>query len=463
MRSPSLAIISRAHRLAAALRPDEAGNALVVTLLVTLALSGLILGTLLSVQTETRLTSNQSMQEKAFYLAERGAEETLAHLAQLGAPLVGAGAGGGDPVAVFADQDAGEGSYTAWADPMDSNSGKPTRFVAVTVRATLDGTGVSRALRVRLGQQNFSRYAYFTDLEKTPGGTTIWFTSNDEFFGPVHTNDQIHIHGNPVFHEEVASGGASVDYYNGGPPADNPVLEKGLTLNAGTIALPISTDMLKAKAQEADGLYFTGSTVSVEMFVDGAGDGKLRVSINGGASTDYDVPDNGVCYVSGKAQVKGVLKGQMTLASDGDIEIMDNCTYDTDPRTDPTSTDMLGLVSEKNVYLDGNPYGANVDTADETVMASIMALDTSFTVENYSSGSPRGALVVYGGIIQAKRGPVGTFSAYTGQIVTGYSKDYTYDPRLMDNPPPAFPTTGEIDKIAWEEIDPATDITANYW
>ena len=441
---------------------DNRGNALVVTLLVTLALSGLVMGALLATQTETRLSSNSSLQQQAFYLTERGMEESIAFLSQLGQPIQGSGAGGG-PVVLFSDVAVGDGRYTAWADHMDSNSGRATRFIAVTVRGTLNGTGISRSMQVRLGQQNFSRYAYFTDIETSASGGTIWFTSNDEFFGPVHTNDQMHIAGDPIFHEEASSGDSSVDYYNGGPPSDNPTFEQGLTLNAGNIALPPNTDLLRAKGQAADGLAFVG-TAAIEMKVDpGTGLGYLAVKLNGGATVNYPLPANGVCYVTGKVEMKGRLKGQLTIACDGDIEIMDNCIYDTDPRVDPTSTDLLGIVADGDVYMDGNPYGANVDTADETVMAAIMALDESFTVENYSSGSPRGNLVIYGGLIQYRRGPVGTFNGSTGQIVTGYGKDYSYDPRLMDNPPPAFPTTGDVEKLSWQELDPSDDITANYW
>ena len=461
MKCMSLAI-TRAHGVLDAVRRDSRGNALVVTLLITLALSGLVMGALLASQTEMRLSSNTSMQQKAFYLAERGMEESIAFLAQMGQPLVGSGVGGGGPVVLFNDVAAGEGRYTVWADPMDNNAGRSSRFVAITVRGTLDGSGVSRAMQIRLGQQNFSRYAYFTDIETSASGGTIWFTGNDEFFGPVHTNDQMHIAGDPIFHEEASSGAADLAYYNGGPPQDEPVFEMGLNLNADNIQLPPNTDLLRAKGLAADGLDFSG-TAAIEMRLDGGGNGILRVSVNGGPAVDYPLPANGVCFVDGKVELKGTLKGQLTIACDGDVEIMDNCLYDTDPRVDPTSSDMLGIVADGDVYMDGYAYGVNVDTADETVMAAIMTLDESFTVENYNSGSPRGNLVIYGGLIQYRRGPVGTFNGGTGQIVTGYAKAYSYDPRLMDNPPPAFPTTGDIDKISWQEIDPSQDITANYW
>jgi hypothetical protein len=96
-------------------------------------------------------------------------------------------------------------------------------------------------------------------------------------------------------------------------------------------------------------------------------------------------------------------------------------------------------------------------------MATIMALKYSFTVENYASGTPRGTLVLYGGLIQERRGPVGSYSGASGQLLTGYAKDYTYDPRLRDTPPPGFPTTGTVKKVSWEEIDPTEDIAANAW
>jgi hypothetical protein len=62
----------------------------------------------------------------------------------------------------------------------------------------------------------------------------------------------------------------------------------------------------------------------------------------------------------------------------------------------------------------------------------------------------KGSLHLLGGVIQKKRGPVGTFSGTS--LVTGYNKDYKYDRRLADNPPPFFPTTGEYDLKSWQEI-----------
>jgi hypothetical protein len=94
-------------------------------------------------------------------------------------------------------------------------------------------------------------------------------------------------------------------------------------------------------------------------------------------------------------------------------------------------------------------------------MAVIMALNTSFIVEDYDTGTIQGTLWVIGGVIQEQRGPVGTFDQITGALLTGYTKDYVWDERLADSPPPAFPTTGRVVTLAWRELDPNVDISGN--
>ncbi len=442
-------------------KSNERGAALVIVILIMLALTGIVMGVSSISVNETRLASNEKLDKDAFYLAEAGVEKSIQYLAQLSVPFLGSGANKDQPAILLNDQELyGKGTVTSYLDPLDSNTGNTSRFVAITVRATLNGSGMSKVLQVQVGQQNFSRYAYFSDLEKFPSGSTIWWVTDDELYGPVHTNDQLHIYGSPTFYDEVSSAASSIDYYNGGPPQDDPDFRKGVTLDASVIDLPNDTQMLLNKANEPGGLVLNGNPVEVEFRIDGGGNPFLRVTI-GGSTSDMSYPSNGTIYVNGRAEVEGTVKGQVTIGCNGDIRIMDNVVYDTDPRTDPTSTDLLGLVSEGNVVVWDSP--ANLDSADETIMAAIMALNTSWTVEDYASGSPRGKLIVYGGIIQKQRGAVGTFSSYSGLISTGYEKDYHYDPRLLDNPPPAFPTTGQVEKIAWNEIDPSSDISMNFW
>lgn len=76
----------------------------------------------------------------------------------------------------------------------------------------------------------------------------------------------------------------------------------------------------------------------------------------------------------------------------------------------------------------------------------------SFYVANYNTKKPTGTLRVLGGIIQKARGPVGHFDPNTGKTLTGYAKNYSYDPRLASNPPPFYPTTGTYERLSWRVL-----------
>jgi hypothetical protein len=415
----------------------ERGSALVVVLIVMSAVAAIAVGMSLMARTESTLAANDVEQKETFYLAEAATEEAINYLNSLGEPFRGSGSSRDQPVAYLQNQARGAGHITVYLDAKDTNGGEATRYV----------------------QQNFSRFAYFSDLETQANGTKIWFFSRDNLYGPVHTNDQFHISGTPTFYQEASSVSSTIDYYSGGPPADQPDFKKGVTLGAARVSLPADLSILKAKAQATGGLYITGMTKAVITITYNAalGVSELVVKKDAAAPVTYSLPANGVVYVNGITEVSGALAGQLTIASKNDLRIVDDVVYHTDPRTDPTSSDLLGLISEANVVMAAT--SANLDSGDETVMAAVMALGESFTAENYSQGSPRGKLKLYGGIIQKRRGPVGTFSGTT--VVSGYEKAYSADLRLMDTPPPAFPTTGIIERIAWQELDPSTDIAAN--
>jgi hypothetical protein len=158
------------------------------------------------------------------------------------------------------------------------------------------------------------------------------------------------------------------------------------------------------------------------------------------------LPINGALFVDGgDVNVSGVLNGRLSIGTNRNIVVVNNITYADDPRTHPASDDMLGLIAEKDVVISQNaPYNVEVD-------ASMLALGNSFLVENWWGIPVKGTLTLYGGIIQRERGPVGTFSSSTGQKLSGYSKDYHYDTRLIDSPPPFYPTTGDYISLSWKE------------
>jgi hypothetical protein len=145
--------------------------------------------------------------------------------------------------------------------------------------------------------------------------------------------------------------------------------------------------------------------------------------------------DNLTVFVNGTIFVMGgTLKGKATFGSSGDIRIKNSIVYKN------KNTDVLGFVAENDIIINKDPYS----TENVEIDAIMMAISGSFYVADYSIGIPRGTLKIFGGLIQNERGPVGTFNSSTGSVTTGYNKNYEYDTKLINTPPPNYPTTGNI-------------------
>lgn len=197
----------------------------------------------------------------------------------------------------------------------------------------------------------------------------------------------------------------------------------------------------------------------------------LHRSVNTGA--------RGVINVVGTTGISGKLVGRVTLHTTGTIVILDDVTYGTNPATTGRCVDVLGLLSDANVVVADNMlnnqtdvypgtttnYRIVDDTKDLTLHAVVMAINTSFRVQNYNTGltggNPcngndrgRGCLALLGGLIQEARGAVGTTNGSGGG--TGFVKQYTYDRCANLRPPPYFPTTGRYLDNRYMEIDPVT-------
>lgn len=184
----------------------------------------------------------------------------------------------------------------------------------------------------------------------------------------------------------------------------------------------------------------------------------------------YNNNTKGVMYFSGTVGVSGVLRGDVTLYSPKTIVILDDVRYANDPAKG-VCVDILGLISGANTVVADNAVNSPQtvktpstvrsldDTPDLYLHSVIMALGTSFGVENYDAGSTsngpcqtttwgRGCLYLTGGIIQQTRGAVATLNG------TGFLKRYSYDHCAVANPPPYFPTTGRFQDNRYYELDP---------
>jgi hypothetical protein len=186
----------------------------------------------------------------------------------------------------------------------------------------------------------------------------------------------------------------------------------------------------------------------------------------------YNTNTKGVMYFSGTVGISGVLRGDITLYSPHTIVVLDDVRYSSDP-SKGICLDILGIIAGDNVIVADNSLnspeyvrtssGGIVKSLDDTpdlyLHSVIMALGTSFQVENYNQGpnnatgcqgtaDGRGCLYLSGGLIQNNRGAVGT----TGG--TGFIKRYSYDRCAVVNPPPYFPTTGRFQDNRYYELDP---------
>ncbi len=391
--------------------------------------------------TELRAADRWTTANQAFQLAEAGADRGIRWMKTQPAPP-----GGIIPFDPFGGRQCMNAACQDWYQvTIAPDANNPTRFndlYSIIVNGHNGRGSMDRQITVMLRSESFSRYSYFTDLETQPSGSPIWFTTRDHFEGPVHSNDQFHIAGNPQFDGLVSSAATSLSYLNGGPPNDNPTFNGGLRLNASRINLPISVAPLRAAAA-GGGLWFEGNTTITMQ-----NNGTMLVTnpVRSWTNVQVPAPVNGAVFVNrGNLTISGVTKGQLTLGCSNDIVVANNVTYNTDPKSDPTSRDVLGLVAEQNVVISQSA------PSDVTIQAAVLALNESVTVENWWQGPPRGTLTVLGGMVQKRRGPVGTFDPNTGLQRSGYSKHYMYDTRFTDIAPPYYPTTSDYQSALWQD------------
>ncbi|MEO8945968.1 MAG: hypothetical protein ABI338_05670 [Gemmatimonadaceae bacterium] len=186
----------------------------------------------------------------------------------------------------------------------------------------------------------------------------------------------------------------------------------------------------------------------------------------------------GVIYVAGTTGISGTLRGRVTLYATGNIAILRDTKYVTDPALNNCTADMLGVIAGQNIMIADNAlqdplyvsskYKNMDDTKDVFLQGVMMALNTAFGAENYTTGptsangcegtaNGRGCIYLTGGIIQEQRGAVGLTS---GQ---GFAKRYSYDKCALYNPPPYFPTTGRYTDNRYYEIDPSGFSVANLY
>jgi len=426
------------------------GSSLIVVYLVAVVLTVLSSSFGLKIISERNLGERNKYILQALYLAEAGLDRGLVWLRDQPSPPSGT-----VPISPSQLQNVELeiGSFSVTIDPYDNN---PQSYLnRYRIISTGEVEGIQRELTLDVMMDIFARYAYFTDDEHLRWGRwkiPVWFTGGDHINGPTQTNSHLHIYEDPVFDGEVKTADDFMYYYHDGyiysyppgfPTTDNPHFNQGIILGEDVLNMPSKALDLRTAAVHG-GLHLEGNTTIVLK-----DDGTMLITNaqKGWNEENISLPSNGALFVTGgNVYIKGILKGQLSIGTNKDIVIIDDILYADDPRNNPQSTDTLGLIAEKDVVIDKDaPYNLEIH-------ASIMALGDSFVVENWWQRPPKGTLTVLGGIIQKERGPVGTFNGSTGEKLSGYSKNYIYDTRLLNQQhPPYYPSTGDYVVVLWKE------------
>ena len=334
---------------------------------------------------------------------------------------------------------------------------------------------------------------YYSGRSGAPSGTCseIQWTGGDTVDGPLHSNDALQINGSVNFTRTET-----------GTSWKTPTIPGHYWWGTGTplsvqprpedvVPLPQTNQELQTVAASGSGCVYSGETrikftgATMQVLSPGTrGPGVpprcyntlspnaeqsvaipsvIYVTDTSGACGPVDAQGTAVGYpqanedttarsispyncAKGDAFVEGTLTGRTTLATSDNIIVTNDINYS----TGVSGTDVLGLIADNYVWVyhpvksdgtnlkpTGNPGVFHID-------AAILSVKHSFVVQNWDAGevlSPVGGavstkLTIRGSIAQKFRGPVGTTRSDGSR--TGYLKNYVYDDRLQNLPPPFF-------------------------
>ena len=219
---------------------DERGIALVVVLLVVLAVAAIIAGAAMLGSNTSLINKHQARLSVLETSADAGLEEARSKIngdktlyPDTGYRVLEAGA------AVYAADGSVIPNVKRWlyVGPTGVTSGQYGVFGSV-VSVTQDPQGNQVVRRGEIFQESFSKYAYFTNIEGV-----IYFANGDQIYGPVHSNDVIHIASSGATFFGPVTTASSISGVSYG------TFKQGYRTSVPVVPLPSTADLNKLKAQ----------------------------------------------------------------------------------------------------------------------------------------------------------------------------------------------------------------------
>jgi hypothetical protein len=285
-------------------------------------------------------------------------------------------------------------------------------------------------------------------------------------WGRVHFNGRCNIKGSPVFNDKITlSKGWD-------PPAgtgtNGVICKNGFETGVNQIPLPLETDTLDTFPCRDTTFMGDWSFQFFNIFF-GNDDGFMLArsglhNFTGGSPTVYffNIPGSkrGVILVRGNVCIRGVVDGHITIGATGAIHIDDDLTCAVNPKTTPTSDDIIGIVALGDIKI------CNISGKSKTnwyVQAVMVTLSGSVSAEELS-GTFVGVFRNYGGIITRDRFDIAQYTGSSGgatpYLNRGFYRRLERDTRLAPPRrlrPPCFPVPDNVPSALqivnwWENV-----------
>jgi hypothetical protein len=383
----------------------------------------------------------------------------------------------------FGYYDENQYSYkTIPAGQQDINYGvSSTLRVVGSGRATYLDVTSDQVVESQFDVQSYADFLYLSDKERDVKDSIIYFYTPDTLDGLVHSNDTIHIQASadfPRFKKLVTTTANRILPRSNHARFDEKWhYRKKITFPDQATEIRRYNGVLGPNGQPLG--TFDPDSITQIVFTDG---GRFYVRYCGPDPTRLDsikcspnhiddsparpLPRTGCFFIYGKVWMSAArgrhdlmdgpyptranpdpnrtftsngFEGQLTVATSDTLLITDDLVYKharadyTVPASMDSCPDILGLISEDFIM-----FGKKVNSTVH-VNAAMAAIRGSISVEDiydYYHTNWKQSLFIYGSLAQRNRGKV-----HTGEINNerGFKeKDYHYDWRLRENPPPHF-------------------------
>jgi hypothetical protein len=354
-------------------------------------------------------------------------------------------------------------------------------------RSEYEQMGLDKNISLNFAWETYADYLYISHKERdTSRHEIIRFWSPDTLDGRVHSNDTIHVMGSPVFKKRVTT---SADYID---PPNTGIFEEDWGYRT-PIDFPDQATELRRVAGWSDGTSSSDSLIQIGLSGNRIyhrrcgvrnvnGEDKIHCMPAAMGESSFPIPPSGVIFIYGKTWVsasRGLVdmmdgeypdssftdgnfrslgfSGQLTIGSSDTMIIVDNLVYQHSkadfsvPTTMDSCSDILGLVSENFIMVGKNVRNTiYINAALAAVRGSISVQDI-YWYWDPGWNNEKQSLQIFGSLAQRNRGIVHT--QYPGYHLRGFiEKDYRYDVRLQDNPPPHFMRTAAVKMSFLEDL-----------